>query len=82
MRRLRLARSWLIRASLIGEKFATDRILTRTVEAYLDGLFFAFTMAKPGGPDPGLRVRQRAQTVALLDNLINGLIREGAEAAA
>lgn len=46
----------LIRASLTGDKFATDRILTRAFEADLDGLFFAFTMAKLAGP--GLYVRQ------------------------
>ena len=33
----------LIHASLTEDKFATDRILTRAVEANLDGLFFAFT---------------------------------------
>jgi hypothetical protein len=39
----------LIRASLTGDKFATDRILTSAVEADLDGLYFAFTMANLAG---------------------------------
>jgi hypothetical protein len=34
----------LIHASLTEDKFATDRILTRAVEANLDGLFFGFTI--------------------------------------
>jgi hypothetical protein len=38
----------LIRASLTVDKLATDRILTRAVEADLDGLFFAFTTANLG----------------------------------
>jgi hypothetical protein len=49
----------LIRASLTGDKSATDRILTRAVEADLE-----------------------AQAVALIDNLINGLVREHARTAA
>ena len=39
----------LILACLTGDKFATDRILTRAVEADLDCLFFAFTMANLAG---------------------------------
>ena len=39
----------LIHASLTEDKFATDRILTRAVEANLDGLFFGFTMANLAG---------------------------------
>jgi hypothetical protein len=48
-RELDPAAAGLIRASLTGDKFATDRILTRSVEADLDGLFFAFTMANLAG---------------------------------
>ena len=32
----------LIRAGLTGDKFATNRILTRAVEADLDGLFYDY----------------------------------------
>jgi hypothetical protein len=72
----------LIRASLIGDKFAPDTILTRAVEADLDGLFFAFTMANLAGRVLAYARTSEAQVVALLDNLINGLVRERARAAA
>ena len=71
----------LIRASLTGDKFATDRILTRTVEADLDGLFFAFTVANLAGRVFAYARGSEAQAVALMDNLINGLVRERAQAA-
>ena len=61
---------------------ATDRILTRAVEADLDGLFFAFTMANLAGRVPACACGSEAQAVALLDNLVNGLVRERARAAA
>jgi hypothetical protein len=47
----------------------TDGILTRAVEADLDGLPFAFTMANPAGWVPACACRSEAQAVALLDNL-------------
>jgi hypothetical protein len=72
----------LIRASLTGDKFATERILTHAVEADLDGLFFAFTMANLAGRVLAYECGSEAQAVALMDNLINGLIRERAQAAA
>ena len=72
----------LIRASLTGDKFATDRILTRAVEADVDGLFFAFTMANLAGRVLAYACGSEAQAVALMDNLINGLVRERAQAAA
>ena len=72
----------LIRASLTGDKFATDTIMTRAVEADLDGLFFAFTMANLAGRVLAYARTSEAQAVALLDNLINGLVRERARAAA
>ena len=68
----------LIRASLTGYKFASDRILTRAVEADLDGLFFAFTTANLAGRILAYACGIEAQAVALLDNLINGLVREHA----
>jgi len=58
------------------------RILTRAVEGDLDGLFFAFTMANLAGRVLAYACGSEAQTVALIDNLINGLVRERAEAAA
>jgi hypothetical protein len=72
----------LIRASLTGDKFATDRILARAVEADLDGLFFAFTTANLAGRVLVYACGSEAQAVALMDNLINGLVRERAKAAA
>jgi ketosteroid isomerase-like protein len=39
----------LIKANLTSDEFATDRILTRAVEADLDGLFSAFTMTNRDG---------------------------------
>ena len=68
----------LIRASLTGDKFATDRILTRAFEADLDGLFFAFTVANLAGRILAHACGSEAQAVALMDNLINGLVRERA----
>ena len=62
----------LIRASLTGDKFATDTIKTRAVEADLDGLFFAFTMTNLAGRVLAYARTSEAQAVALLDNLING----------
>jgi hypothetical protein len=58
----------LIRASLTGDRFATDRILTRAVEADLDGLFFAFTMANLAGRVLAYACGSEAQAVALKDN--------------
>lgn len=72
----------LIQASLTGDKFATDRILTCAVEADLDGLFFAFTMANLAGRVLAYACASEAQAVTLLDNLINGLVRERAQAVA
>jgi hypothetical protein len=56
-RELEPAAAGLTRAGLTGDKFTTDKILTCAVEADLDGLFFAFMVAKPGGPGsyPGVR---------------------------
>ena len=58
------------------------RILTRAFEADLDGLFFAFTMANLAGRILAYACGSEAQAVALMDNLINGLARERARAAA
>lgn len=49
----------LIRASLTGDKFATDRILTRAVEADVGGLFLAFTTANLAGRVLALRAGAR-----------------------
>jgi hypothetical protein len=72
----------LIRANLTSDEFATDRILTRAVEADLDGLFSAFTMTNLAGRVLAYAYGSEAQAVALLDNLISGLVRERAQAAA
>jgi len=76
------AAAGLIRASLTGDRFATDRILTHAVEADLDGLFFALTMANLAARVLAYACGSDAQAVALLDNLINGLVREHAGTAA
>ena len=54
----------------------------RAFEADLDGLFFAFTMANLAGRILAYACGSKAQAVALMDNLINGLARERARAAA
>ncbi len=72
----------LIRASLTGDKFATDKIVARAFEAHLSGLFFAFMMADPVARVLAYAYGSEAQAVALLDNLINGLVRKRAQAAA
>ena len=48
----------------------------------LDGLFFAFTLANLAGRVLAYACGSEAQAVALLDNLISGLVRERAQAAA
>ena len=58
------------------------RIQTRAFEADLDGLFFAFTMANLAGRILAYACGSEAQAVALMDNLINGFVRERAGAAA
>jgi hypothetical protein len=55
--------------------------LTRAVEADLDGLFFTFTMANLAGRALACACGSEAQAVALMDNLINGLVRKRARAA-
>ena len=81
-RELDPAAAGLIRASLTGDKFATDRILTRAFEADLDGLFFAFTVANLAGRVLAQACGSEAQAVALVDSWINALVRERARAAA
>ena len=54
----------------------------RAFEADLDGLFFAFTMANLAGRILAYACGSEAQAVALMDNLINGLVRERARTAA
>ncbi|MGH3177905.1 MAG: hypothetical protein ACRDPF_29015, partial [Streptosporangiaceae bacterium] len=61
---------------------ATGGILTRAVEADLDGLLFAFTMANLAGRVLAYACGSEAQAVALMDNLIDALVRERAQAAA
>ena len=53
-----------MRASLTGDKFAADRILTRAFEADLDGLFSAFTMANLAGRVLAYACGNEAQAVA------------------
>jgi hypothetical protein len=81
-RELDSAAAGLIRASLTGDKFATDRILTRAVETDLDGLFFAFAMANLAARVLAYACGSEAHAVALMDSLINGLVRERAQTAA
>lgn len=52
------------------------------VEADLDGLFFAFTIANLAGRVLAYVCGSEAQAVALMDKLINGLVWERAQAAA
>lgn len=60
-------RAGLIRASLTGDEFATDMILTRAVVADLDGPFVAFTTANPAGWVLAYACGSEAQAVALMD---------------
>ena len=78
-RELDPAAAGLIRAGLTGDKFATDRTLTRAFEADVDGLFFALTVANLAGRVLADACGSEAQAVALLDNLINGLVRQRAQ---
>jgi hypothetical protein len=55
--------------------------LTRAVEAEIDGLFFAFTMATRR-PVLACACGSEAQAVALMDRLIDGLVREGVQGTA
>ena len=71
----------LIRAGLTGDKFTTDRILTRAFEADLDGLFFAFIVANLAGRMLARACGSEAQAVALVDSWINELARGRARAA-
>jgi hypothetical protein len=56
--------------------------LTRAVEADLDALFFAFTTANLADRVLIYACGSEVQAVALMINLINGLVREHAQAAA
>ena len=71
----------LIRASLASDQFSTDRILTRAFEEDLNGLFFAFTVANLAARILAQACGSEAQAVALMDNWINGLVRERVRAA-
>ena len=75
-------RAGLIRASLTGDEFATDMILTRAVVADLDGPLVAFTTANPAGLGAGLRVRERGAGGGPDGHLMNSLVRMRAERAA
>ncbi len=71
----------LIRAGMTGDKFTTDRILTRAFEADLDGLFFAFIVANLAGRMLARACASEAQAVALVDGWITELVRDRARAA-
>jgi hypothetical protein len=75
------ASSQASRANLTGDKFATDRILTRAFETDLDGLFFAFIIANLAGRILVQACGGEAQAVALVDSWINALVRDRARAA-
>ena len=64
-----------------GDKFTTDRILTPAFEADLDGLFFAFIVANLAGRMLVQACGSEAQAAALVDDCINGLVRDRARAA-
>ncbi len=81
-RKLDPAEAGLIRAGLTGDKFATDRILTRAFETELDGVFFAFIMANLAGRILAQACGSEAQAVALVDSWINELVRDRARTAA
>jgi hypothetical protein len=51
------------------------------VEADLDGVFYSFTTANLVGRILAYSCGSEAQAVALMDNLIKGLVRERAQAA-
>ncbi len=71
----------LIRASLTRDKFTTDRILTRAFEEDLDSLFFAFTVANLASRILVQACGGEPQAVALMDNWIDGLVRDRVRAA-
>jgi hypothetical protein len=75
------AAAGLIRAGLTGDKFTTDRILTRAFEADLDGLFFSFIVANLAGRILVEACGSEAQAVALVDSWTNALVRDRARAA-
>ena len=80
-RELDPAAAGLIRAALTGDKFTTDRILTRAFETELDGLFFAFTWRTWRAGFLAQACGSEAQAVALVDSWINELVRDRARAA-
>ena len=71
----------LIRAGMTGDKFTTDRILTRAFEADLDGLFVAFIVAGLAGRMLVQACGSEAQPVALVDGCVNALVRDRARVA-
>ena len=76
------AAAGLIRAGMTGDKFTTGGILTRAIEADLDGLFFAFIVANLAGRMLARACGSEAQAVALVDSWINELVRDRARGAA
>jgi hypothetical protein len=56
-----------------GDKFTTDRILTRAFEADLDGLFFSFIVANLAGRMLVRACGSEAQAVAQIDSWISEL---------
>ena len=75
------AAAGLVRAGMTGDKFTTDRILTRAFEADVDGLFFAFLVANLASRMLARACGSEAQAVALVDSWITELVRDRARAA-
>ncbi len=66
---------------MAGDKFTTDRILTRAFEAELDGLFFAFIVANLASRMLTQACGSEAQAVALVDGWITELVQDRTRAA-
>jgi hypothetical protein len=70
----------LIRAALTRDSFTIDRIVRRASEDEIDGLYFAAALAHLAGGLLTLSCGSKAQAVALVDALLDGVVRERAHA--
>jgi hypothetical protein len=71
----------LIRAALTRDTFAMDRIVSRASETDVDGLYFAAALAHLAGGLLGLACGSKAQAVAMVDALLDGVVRDQVQAA-
>jgi hypothetical protein len=71
----------LIRAALTRDAFAVDRIVTRAFESDVDGIYFAVEVAYLTGALLGQACGSKAQAVAVVDALLEGVVRDQVRAA-